>query len=127
MDYTTARITTSSTNADYENKNAKYYLTGASNIRVGGEFRFDIWALRGGVGLYGTPYSSKAELATENNGSVVIWSLGAGYHPGTFFMDFAYQVYNSSYYYAPYVTDIGQSTNVKDVRSTGILTLGWKF
>ncbi len=130
VDYTSARITTTYPGSSLVKQDVQNFLSSGNNIRIGGEYRFDVWALRAGLGFYSSPYSAKYKDSANtgaNDKSVFMYSLGIGYHPGSFFMDFAYQVYNSTYVYAPYAPASENNATIKDVRSIGILTMGWKF
>ena len=130
VNYANAIINTSYDGQRDANNLTAQYLQAGNNIRLGGEYRYELFAFRAGLGLYSSPYSTKyadSAHANSNNGSVLIYSFGLGYHPGTFFMDFAYQVYNSTYVYAPYAPAEENNATVKETHSTGILTMGWKF
>ena len=100
-------------------------LVAGNNIRVGAEYKYDVWSFRGGLGYYSTPYNSAVVSSSDANGSVFLWSLGAGYRYNGFYIDFAYQVFNTTYSYYPYPT--ADAAKVTEVHPTSLITLGWRF
>lgn len=74
-----------------ENEDIRNQLTGTSSFRVGTEWRMNIFSLRGGYTLTGSPYKN-AESTEDKIG----YSFGLGIQFNRFFkLDFAYD--NSSY------------------------------
>jgi hypothetical protein len=118
------------------NKKIESYYTNASNLRIGGELKLDIFALRAGYGIYGSPYKNQSDVP-GGDASAATLSFGVGLREDNYFIDFAFQQIKSKEYYLPYSLD--KSTmekydvsevagNIYDIkRSTFLLTMGVKF
>jgi hypothetical protein len=131
VDYTSARVNSTFTGSYLINKDVQYYLQGGNNFRLGGEYRFDVWALRAGYNYYSSPYKSQFVPSTADESSQVL-SFGAGYRSGNFFADVAYQLYTKTYFYSPYYivnspSDGSGGSIVKDKRTNILATVGWRF
>lgn len=87
LDYSTARLRSNSYDFFDENDIIRANLAPAHNIRLGAEWKYQILSLRGGFGLYGSPY---IENLNENDGSKKSLSCGIGIHEQGFFVDLAY-------------------------------------
>ncbi len=97
----------------------------ALNIRVGGEYVYDIFRFRAGVGLNGSPRQDKDFWNTTYN-------AGVGLRGKYFFMDFAFQQRTQKENYTPYKVLITQTNTEQNVTNTYtyndyILTFGIKF
>ncbi|MCB0662848.1 MAG: hypothetical protein KDC24_08920 [Saprospiraceae bacterium] len=94
----------------------------AVNVKVGGELVFDIFRLRAGVGLNGSPY-------LNDNTNQMVYSGGFGIREKWFFLDLAYQTRSGDENYFPYQVAAGPgqvvSTNWR--RSLFALTIGFKI
>jgi hypothetical protein len=100
----------------------------ANNVRIGAELRHEIFAIRGGYSLYGSPFN--AEIVPDNaNGETEVFALGFGIREKVYFIDLAYQIMNRSEYYLPYSLasqDVNGGTT--DYKNTNILlTMGLRF
>lgn len=100
-----------------------------SNIRVGGEYRIGIFALRGGAGLYQTPYKNAGDFT---DGGYTTYSLGFGFREKGYFVDVGYMFSNHQEDYALY--DLPDNTNMPDPISNNttqkhrfLITLGLRF
>jgi hypothetical protein len=100
----------------------------ASNVRVGGEFVYDIFRFRAGFGYYGTPFKSGIAVIGYD-GSRTIVSGGAGIKTDNFSVDAAYIHSASKEFYQPYSLSSEAVPGVGINRNTGnvVLTLGYKF
>jgi len=68
-----------------------------NNIRLGTEWRYDVFYFRGGYALYGSPYKSGGDF-----GETTFKTFGLGYRDGGFSLEFAYvnaQVSDTYYIY----------------------------
>ena len=94
------------------------------NFRFGGEIRLDIFRLRGGLNLSGTPYADDDELDSS-------LSLGAGVRWEKYFLDLGYRRIMNNELYNPYVVatpGVPQPVvNIDDNRNTFLLTMGVRF
>lgn len=99
---------------------------GTLNVRVGGELKFTVLAVRAGFAYYGDPY----ENATVN-ANMMKYSGGFGYRNRGFFADLTYvhTTMKDEYYTYKLVESSGPITPAS-VQSSGgniLLTLGFKF
>lgn len=100
----------------------------ASNIRVGGEFAYDIFRFRAGFGYYGSPF--KPGIATEGyDYSKINISGGFGVKMENVSVDAAYIHSTSNEFYQPYSLDDEFVPGVGIKKNTGnvVLTLAYKF
>jgi hypothetical protein len=87
LDYSTARLRSSSYGFYDENDIIRTNLAPAHNVRLGAEWKYQILSLRGGFGYYGSPYVKNLNV---NDGSKKTISCGIGVHEQGYFVDLAY-------------------------------------
>ncbi len=126
----------SSSDIQYQNQINQSITTSfapASIFRVGAEFAYDIFRIRGGFAYYGSPYQS-GQAGPGGDQSVQNITGGVGLRLEHVFIDaaYVYSMTNSTYY--PYVVDPTQSPYtaspyVTEKNTTGniVLTVGYKF
>ena len=85
IDYSTAKLKSSSYSFFDENDNIRTKYTSAGNLRLGTEWRYDIFNFRGGYAIYGNPFKSGLNDAKSTS-----FSLGFGIRERNYFIDFAY-------------------------------------
>jgi hypothetical protein len=97
-------------------------LQGALNLRLGAELALDIWRIRGGYMMYGSPYEGDSKFNTG-------FSLGAGFRANKFYIDLAYVRRGFDQIYQVYQIDDVNKPNVDQdiVRSNVVLTVGFKI
>ena len=114
-----------------------------SELRVGGEYRYNNFRLRGGYGISNSPFDN---IYGKNNfiGKRETLGVGFGFDFKSFYIDAAYNkittnstnVYGDGYYYSLANNgDVEFFTNnpntftskLEDVKNNVTLTLGWKF
>lgn len=95
-------------------------LKGTSNVRVGGEYRFNQFSLRGGFHYEESPYKSDDLV-----GDLLGYSLGAGYNLGFFNIDFAYSHSGQTNHLQMYSVGFTERAKVKTVYDNFILTMGF--
>ena len=100
-DYGTSRLDSKDYNFNEENKTIENKYNSASNIRLGGEFRYDIFSFRLGGAYYGTPFQSGLNNKSEDQHQV-FYTGGFGIKGKHMFVDFGYSYGQSSEYYKPY-------------------------
>ena len=114
------------------NQSISQLYQGASNIRLGGELKWDIWAVRAGFAYYGNPYAS----ASGNvNAAQYSYSGGLGYRNKGFYLDFTYVFSSWKDQNQPYYVIQPNSLQVpspapatwKARQSQFVLTLGFKI
>lgn len=90
----------------------------AMNVRVGGELALDQFRLRAGVNLNGDPVEGESGFSTG-------FSLGAGIHTGSFFIDMAYRRFAGE---GSVSAGAGAPLAATDYATNDVsLTLGFKF
>lgn len=114
--------------ADRLNRTIEDSYTGAVNVRVGGELKFNVLAVRAGFAYYGNPYNSNW---TDTDGSIKRASAGLGYRNKGFFTDLTYvHTLSTKTIYNPYVLngEFEAPTAQGDLSGGNIvLTVGFKF
>lgn len=124
VDYSQARLRSGDYNFSAENSIIRDIYTTSSNLRFGGEAKFDQFALRGGYAIYGNPYKSGI-----NEGEQTSFSAGFGFREKNYFLDFAYvrTWYDENYYF--YSSDNYSVNPVKNTLTTNtfLVTLGFRY
>lgn len=113
---------------DYQNEVNRDITTrykSAINARFGGEYAYDIFRFRGGIGLNTSPRTDKDFVNTT-------YSLGAGLRGKSFFMDLAWQRRQQKENYTPYKLVETQANLEQKVTNAYtfndiVLTFGFKF
>lgn len=99
---------------------------GASNIRLGGELKFNILAVRAGIAWYGNPYQSSY---TTVDGSRFLYSAGLGVRNKGMYAALTYVYTAGKDIYYPYSL-ADKTVAPADISNTGgnvLLTVGFKF
>lgn len=131
VDYSKSKFNLTSDSDNIEDQNYEIDLNNtigsdfqsAINIRVGGEYAIEMYRLRAGYNISGTPY---ADSNITNNA----YSFGVGYRKRTFYLDFAYKKSQITEGYVPYLlADPSQEQSVQNEvnNSQFLLTAGFKF
>lgn len=97
-------------------------LSSALRIRLGGEFAYDIFRVRAGVGLKQSPYANDDAFDYQ-------YSAGAGIRLQSFYADIAFRFDDTKETYIPYLTSQAPQQSVSsDLRkSIAMMTLGFRF
>jgi hypothetical protein len=102
-------------------------LKSALNIRLGGEFAYDVFRLRAGVNLLGATQQT-------NGVSQQVYTAGAGIRGKSMFFDLGYSYLKQSYGYQPYIAGLPNpkipnqdAVSVSTIRHNFVATLGFKF
>ena len=115
-----------------------------SELRVGGEYRYNNFRLRGGYGISNSPFEKRANFDDLYVGKRETLGVGFGFDFKSFYIDAAYNkittnstnVYGDGNYYSLANNgDVEFFTNnpntftskLEDVKNNVTLTLGWKF
>ncbi|MGZ8568043.1 MAG: OmpP1/FadL family transporter [Bacteroidia bacterium] len=128
VDYTSARINTASDNARIQNERVRQIYRSTGNIRLGGEYRIENFALRGGYELHSSPFQSKF-VPDKYNGATNIIAAGIGMRDADYYFDFTYQYIQSNSFYLLYTLqnqDVA-GANIKSTRNNFMITVGSKF
>lgn len=125
VNYSTMQLHSSSYVFTDINNGIRSKYTSAGNLRLGGEIRFDPFALRAGYALYGSPFSA----GQNKNANRANYTAGLGFRENNYFIDFAYvfTMYTTyDYLYDPAMVNINAvKTNYKS--SMFSLTVGIIF
>ncbi|HEY9177314.1 MAG TPA: hypothetical protein VIN07_06465 [Flavipsychrobacter sp.] len=135
VDYSSARFSFDELDSYYErevNTGIKNMYKGASNLRLGGEVRFDMVMLRAGFGYYGNPYKNTA-MGSDR----LSYSAGVGFRFDNVFFDLGYSHTSATTTEQPYAvvypewTGIGlinvPTATIKNSFNNIALTAGVKF
>jgi hypothetical protein len=109
-----------------------YRRTG--NLKLGGELKLDEFAIRGGYGFYGSPYSSSH---INKNANTQSYSFGIGYRGESMFIDLGYIAFNTKYKYRLYDHEVqnpsgqwvleSERAELDSKINRFVLTVGFKF
>lgn len=131
VDYSSTRYLFEDIDSYYENQinnGIKNMYKGASNLRVGGELRFDLVMLRAGFGYYGNPYQDASRGSERISGSA-----GVGMRFDNVFIDLGFMRTMFTQVERPYVAVYPNETieapdaSIKKGFNNVALTLGFKF
>lgn len=130
VDYKSAEFRFDKDSRAYENtvnNEIDSVYRGASNIRIGVEFKLDMISLRGGFGYYGNPYKS----SVYKDGERYDFSAGLGFRMKSSFIDIGvihHQYKNLEQPYVAYSDSyINPVARLKSNQTNAVLTFGWKF
>jgi long-subunit fatty acid transport protein len=128
LDYSQSRINSRDFNPGADNQEIRILYGQTLNYRVGGEFRFDIWRIRGGYGYYGDPFRESSIV----NRIGQQYTGGFGARLNKFYVDFAYIYTLSDQLYSSYTliengVNIGPIVQIRNRISTGMMTFGFNF
>lgn len=115
---------------DARNRDIKNAYASASNIRVGGELKLNVFALRAGFATYGNPFKEKSQGSNRN-----YYSGGVGYRNKGVFVDLAVIYSNNDRFDQPYtipqpngLNSVSPAPASLEVKNTSVaLTVGFKF
>ncbi len=129
VDYSTAKFSQTGDDYDYSEKNLniKNSLKSTSNIRLGGEFRFNKIYLRTGYGYYGKAFKTSEDNANLDYNSI---SFGTGFREQNLSIDFAFTNYKYSQKYFLYPLDANIDpavANLSTIQNMFTVTFGYKF
>lgn len=134
IDYGTAHYNFSKGNAEDEQAatttnntiDSKYRPT--SNIRLGGEYKYQRYAFRAGYGLYLSPFNSSANLGGANYIRHVV-SVGFGIRAKDYFLDLAFVRNSTEEIHVPYSlsTETTQGAVSKLAYNNLVATVGLKL
>lgn len=129
VDYQKARLSAPEYQFYDENQAIQSKYTEGHNFKLGTEFRFGHFALRGGTGLYGSPFAEDENGERINDGSKIYYSGGIGFRDEHFFIDLAYVGSESEQNYYLYGSENVSVDPVLQTFHTNnfLMTLGVRF
>ena len=104
-----------------ENNEIKSSYTSVLNYRLGAEYRINIFRVRAGGSMMGSPY---ADDATKN---VFSYSGGVGVRLDKFYIDFALVRRINEGKYSPYGGDLRPVIDLDGKMTTGMITVGFTY
>lgn len=124
VNYGKNRLTDSRNLLGEDNQAIQDDFGSAVNVRIGGEYRFDIFRLRAGYALQGDPYQNQDGRDRGRN----TFSGGAGLRLQSYYIDLAVAHEIGENYYSPYTFgSMSPLVSMETRRTTGIVTLGLNF
>ncbi len=122
MDYGNSKLTSSTYSFTDENHDIRADFQTTHNLRIGGEWKMDHFALRGGYNIMSSPMNSEVNDIISS-----AYSWGAGYRIGNAYFDFAYSKRNTDSLFYIYNPDYVNPASLTNTTSNYIFTLGYKF
>ena len=125
VDYTQANLSSVELDLSSDNQTIANLYTNAVNLRIGGEYRYDIFRLRGGYGYYQDPTNFDDNV----DRSISSISGGLGLRMQQYFFDVAVVHNFTNNTYSPYTLFDGTqpNINIQDRNTRALLTFGFNF
>lgn len=128
MNLSNARYSSDTPGISYSDNNDDIKTTyqPVINYRIGAEYRYKIFRVRGGFGIQANSYRPKFDV----NNKITTLSGGVGVRTTTFYADFALVSQGTGqYYYAPYTFSDGSGpvVSLKSRVTNGMITVGFTF
>jgi hypothetical protein len=124
INYGNAQLKTNDFIVSADNRSISNLYKSTKNIRVGGEFRYDMFRFRAGFSHQGDPFASK-----NIDRSMSRVSGGVGYRVRDYYVDLAVSQTKSKDGYVPYTMNDGSEpvTDVSTSSTNVAVTVGFKF
>ena len=125
IDYSNSSLSSNDFSTSADNRTIEALYTSVVNFRVGGEYRYDVFRFRGGLGYYSNPYASDGIDLSRTE-----LSLGAGVKFKKFYADLGVITNLSEERgYSPYTffDGTGPVATTEINNTNAILTLGFNF
>ncbi len=125
VDYSQANLSSLEIDLSSDNQTIANLYSSAVNLKIGGEYRYNIFRVRGGYGYYQDPTT----LEDNVNRSISSISGGLGVRMQRYFFDLAVVHNFTNNSYSPYTLFNGTQPNVKiqDRNTRAFLTFGLNF
>lgn len=122
VDYTNAKLRSSTEQFFDANDVIRASYTSTSNLRLGTEWIFQGFSLRGGYAIYGSPYE-----VNINDEELTSITFGLGFRDKDYFVDLAYvrNQYSSDYYL--YSANLVEAANLDYIKNMIMVTLGLRY
>ena len=122
VNYPGAHLSSTDYNFKNENQAISNKYKGAGNLRLGAEWKYDIFSFRGGYGIEGNPYKSGVNSLKANS-----YSLGLGLREKKFYVDLGFVHTSSSEDYYIYDPSYVEPSRNKLQGNSIMLTLGVRY
>ena len=102
--------------------------TAASNLRLGGEFSYDVFRLRAGYAMYASPFATGQATGNSDYSRNFITG-GIGFRENDFSLDMSMVHQTGNEFYQPYTlsSQIVPGSTIKKQSNTFSITLGMRF
>lgn len=129
VDYSQSKLRGREYNFYDENAVIQNKYTATQNIRLGTEFRFGHFSLRGGYAIYGSPFDVDINGEKINDGRKTYYTGGLGFRDKDFFIDLAYimSVSNEDYYLYGSENISVNPVNNEPITNNFLLTIGFRY
>ena len=128
IDYSESKLNSGSYNYFDENSAIRSKYTTAGNLRIGTEWRYDVYSFRAGYAMYATPFATGKGVSGADQ-SRNSFSAGIGIRDQDYFIDLSYVFSTGKYFYLPYSLSTEQVPGaITEMQTNNItLTFGVKF
>ena len=129
IDYSEAELSSGAYNYFEENKAIRDKYTAAGNLRIGTEWRYDVFSFRAGYAIYASPFAAGKGVSGADQKRNA-YSAGIGLRDQDYFIDLSYVYSTGKNFYLPYsLGNIEQVPGaVTEMQTNNItLTFGVKF
>jgi len=123
VDYTSASLSAQGESFFTANEAIRLKYREAHNFKIGTEWRFDQFSLRGGYALYGNPFAPNV----SNNGERTSYTAGFGFREDDYFVDFAYVLTHAKENYYLYNPKYVNAVQNRITTTSFMVSLGVKF
>ena len=126
IDYSSSKLDANYYNFLEENSNISNFYRKATNIRMGGEWRFGNISFRTGLAFYESPFNSENLNGEEVDiGERIVQSFGIGYKSNQYFFDCA--IINSYEKQEYFMFNGASATEISKSRQSLMFSVGYKF
>lgn len=126
LNYTNSFVSSVDFNPNADNQTIDNIYQSTTNIRLGGEFRYDIFRLRAGYASIGDAFKDDFDGVDRSRTTV---SGGLGVNLGKYFLDFAYAQtnFNESFTSFTFLDGTGPTASIDNSIGKASLTFGLNF
>lgn len=126
LNYSNAYVSSLDFNAESDNGTIDNIYQSSTNVRLGGEYRYNIFRFRAGFASIGDPYKNTYD-GLDRSRTVV--SGGVGVNVGKYFVDFslAQTSFKDSFTSYTFVDGTGPTANIDNKITNASLTFGLNF
>lgn len=126
LNYTNSFVSSVDFNPNADNQTIDNIYQSATNIRLGGEFRYNIFRLRAGYASIGDAFKDEFDGIDRSR---VTYSGGLGANLGKYFLDFAYTQtsFDESFTSFTFLDGTGPTASINNTIGKASLTLGLNF
>jgi len=126
LNYSNANISSLDFNAESDNRTIENVYESVTNVRLGAEYRYDIFRFRAGYASIGDPTNDALD-GIDRSQTVV--SGGVGLNLGRYFFDFSYSQtsFTDSFTSYAFVDGTGPTANIENKLTNARISLGLNF